>query len=1140
MNKETLTLLNQHSINVLVLQNSFGGQTIKRGINYYKSNLVEEIWDVVEIDGGKIMKVSGSVFGSGSSSYETDVTLHVKDSSVIVRSECSCPVGYNCKHGIALLFFFLHAMQDEEEAFGASAPITHAEITPELDEWLEAINTEQNRDPVAEKQAEAERTEYHVLYLLDIKPDLRQEKTLQVTPVKVRRLKAGGYGKEYRLESYHLLNDPNRLHSPNLYYDENDVAIFRKLSTQQSTGFYHGYSGGPQALEKESGGQLLLKIISSGRCYWQTQKADKPLSIGADRNMTLNWQAEGKNKRITLDITPPATTLLPLGDIYYLDLEQQEVGQLMHESLSQKQIKYFLKAPPVPVEKAEALTRKILHLFPDTEVPLPEPIEITNIEITGQKPRFHLHLHATDVPALGQQSSHTLHIASLTLQYGDTFYQPQTLADTQQALTTKLEGTTRYRIHRDIETEQTAFQRLRDYGFSSLDPNHTPYGVFDMIMLTPEGLQKSVEQWDHFKSSGVPLLEAEGWEVTIDESFKLKVDTSDDWHAELEESEGGDWFELSLGFELDGQRVNLLPLVVKLLAADNHNPQELHRRLQEQEYQLLQISDHHWVKVPCKRLLTVLDTLIELYSLDSLNADGNIEFSKFDGMHYGELLNDPGLRWKGAKELKQLNRQLQSFDGIEAAELPKGLQATLREYQQDGYNWLTFMQQYQFNGILADDMGLGKTLQTLSILLAEKESGRANLPSLVIAPTSLMSNWRREVEKFAPALSVLVLQGQHRKGKFGQLTEHDIVLTTYPLIIRDKEVYEKQEFHYLILDEAQAIKNAKAKSTQQIYSLKSNHRLCLSGTPIENHLGELWSMFHFLMPGYLGTQERFNRLFRYPIEKHGNTARGEQLRKRTQPFMLRRTKDVVAKELPEKTEIIRSVPLSGKQRDLYETVRLAMDKKVRDEISKKGLARSHIMILDALLKLRQVCCDPQLVKLDKARSVKESAKFELLMSMVPEMVEEGRKILIFSQFTTMLGIIEKALRKQKIPTTKLTGQTRKREEAISHFQEGDAAVFLISLKAGGTGLNLTAADTVIHYDPWWNPAVEQQATDRAYRLGQDKPVFVYKLLTEETVEEKILQLQAKKQALADSMYGSSDQDLNLGQNDLLDLLKPLI
>ena len=301
-------------------------------------------------------------------------------------------------------------------------------------------------------------------------------------------------------------------------------------------------------------------------------------------------------------------------------------------------------------------------------------------------------------------------------------------------------------------------------------------------------------------------------------------------------------------------------------------------------------------------------------------------------------------------------------------------------------------------------------------------------------------------------------------------------------------------------------------------------------------------MYHFLMPGFLGPMDRFNRQFRKPIEKAADTDRMRQLQKRIKPFLLRRSKQSVAQELPEKTEIIRSVILDGKQRDLYESIRLAMDIKVREEINKKGLARSHIMILDALLKLRQVCCDPALVSLDKAKKVKQSAKMELLMEMLPEMIEEGRKILIFSQFTKMLAIIETAIKQKHITYSKLTGQTRKRDEAIEFFQNGPADIMLISLKAGGVGLNLTAADTVIHYDPWWNPAVENQATDRAHRIGQDKSVFVYKLISENTVEDKIIALQRKKLLLADSVYGGdgkAQQGPLLSAEDLEDLLKPM-
>jgi len=295
------------------------------------------------------------------------------------------------------------------------------------------------------------------------------------------------------------------------------------------------------------------------------------------------------------------------------------------------------------------------------------------------------------------------------------------------------------------------------------------------------------------------------------------------------------------------------------------------------------------------------------------------------------------------------------------------------------------------------------------------------------------------------------------------------------------------------------------------------------------------------MPGFLRDQTYFKQFFRTPIEKHHDDTRREQLSRRVKPFMLRRTKQAVATELPQKTEIIRSVTLESPQAALYESIRLSMEKKVQQAIASKGLARSHITILDALLKLRQTCCDPQLLSLEQAGKVKASAKLELLMTILPEMVEEGRKVLLFSQFTKMLSLIEVKLQEQQISYSKLTGQTRNRDQAIDAFRYGDAKVFLISLKAGGVGLNLTEADTVIHYDPWWNPAAENQATDRAYRIGQDKPVFVYKLITENTVEEKILAMQERKRALAEGVYAGkkTGKETALSADDLKELLAPI-
>jgi SNF2 family DNA or RNA helicase len=385
------------------------------------------------------------------------------------------------------------------------------------------------------------------------------------------------------------------------------------------------------------------------------------------------------------------------------------------------------------------------------------------------------------------------------------------------------------------------------------------------------------------------------------------------------------------------------------------------------------------------------------------------------------------------------------------------------------------------------------------------------------------------------------LQGKERLELFDKIPEADLVLTTYALLPRDEEKLREHEYHLVILDESHYIKNNRSKAAQSAGLLTARHRLCLTGTPLENHLGELWSQFHFLLPGLLADEKSFNSHFRHPIERQDDPLRRALLNRRIKPFLLRRTKDNVAKELPPKTEMVRKVELSGSQRDLYETVRLAMDKKVRDEIDKKGVARSQIVILEALLKLRQVCCDPRLVKaLPSRKKDSGSAKLVDLMQMVDDLLEEGRKILVFSQFTSMLALIEEELDARRIPYALLTGDTKDRAAQVAAFQQGAVPIFLISLKAGGVGLNLTAADTVIHYDPWWNPAAENQATDRAWRIGQDKPVFVYKLIAKGTLEEKIQLLQQKKSDLAQSILADGESHkMVLTQEDLQAIFAPL-
>jgi len=1147
MNTQYKQLLETLGVDINRLKNDYSYKTLQRGENYFKNKNVLSIDHLEPLEYAEGFSFSGMVSGSDRNTYTTDVTMQLAQHQLSISSRCSCPVGLDCKHGIAVLLFFANAMADED-ANDADIDVI-AKGTTDVDKWLNVIEQEESSDSamtisdtsITRSSTPKNAAQTHIVYILNVRNSRYKgdDQGLYVKPMKARLLKKGGYGKEYRLH-YRDIDDTYQKTNTSLYVetlDEDILMGIQGLAHEEESNYYGYYNEKNYDkaffLKGELGELILKQILRTKRSFWQTQRSPV-LSDGGQRELFLSWQEQNKTQ-ISMQASCELNfhSLIKIDKLHYIDIVHHQCGEIYHASLSIQQIFYFLSAPPILKQEALAASERLLQLLPDADIPLPEPSVEQNLQEIKVTPTPYLFIHAKAMPS--QSEEQLTHLASLSFDYDGFSYQAKTAYDLEKNISIFVKDATRYKLYRDIATEKQAIKQLQNKDFIPFSVAH----LCDFMMVS-ESLYDRVSQWDHFLENSVPQLQSEGWEIVIDDSFNLEIETIDDWYAELEQSEEGSWFEMTLGFELNGKAINMLPLLVNLLATSNDRV-ELHQSLREKSHQLLQLSEHQWVKIPTERILRILDTIVELYDTDSLSADGALHFPKHVGLHYSDLLNDPSLRWKGADELQALSQKLANFSGIEAVEPPQGLQADLRNYQQEGLNWLQFLRDYQLNAILADDMGLGKTIQALSNLLIEKQSGRAVLPSLIIAPTSLMSNWKREIERFTPELSVLVLQGMKRKERFAELPEYDVILSTYPLMIHDKAFYEQHEFHYLILDEAQAIKNAKSKTTQIIYALKANHRLCLTGTPIENHLGELWSMYHFLMPGYLGTQQHFTKLFRNPIEKQGDSIRGAQLRKRVQPFMLRRTKDLVAKDLPKKTEIIRTVPIVGKQRDLYETVRLAMDKKVRAEISKKGLARSQIMILDALLKLRQVCCDPQLVQLSKARNVKESAKLSLLMEMLPEMVEEGRKILLFSQFVTMLSIIEEKLQQHKISYSKLTGQTRKREEAINAFQEGEAKVFLISLKAGGVGLNLTAADTVIHYDPWWNPAVERQATDRAYRIGQDKPVFVYKLLTEDTVEEKILKLQEKKQALADNLYGDAKnkKGSNFGQTELMDLLKPL-
>ncbi len=666
-----------------------------------------------------------------------------------------------------------------------------------------------------------------------------------------------------------------------------------------------------------------------------------------------------------------------------------------------------------------------------------------------------------------------------------------------------------------------------------------PHTLFAVRSRPPRlwGLE-SPSHWPEFMSEHLPDLRAAGWRVEMPADFRHLVRDVESWEAEIGEDAGG-WFNLDMGIVVDGLRLPLAPLLHDLFRNDARwlDAALLHK-LPDEAPVILTTPTGVRLRVRAGRIKPLALTLIDLF--DGPPGQGPLRVSRLDAPRLARLTEMRNWRFGVVESVEQLARSLQHGAGIQPVAAPRGFALTLRPYQQEGLAWLQYLREHGLAGILADDMGLGKTAQALAHLLLEKESGRMDRPCLVVLPTSLIFNWKREAERFAPGLRVLSLHGSARAERFASIPEHDVVLTTYPLLWRDEAVLTAREYHLLILDEAQTVKNAAGKAAQAVRRLTTRHRLCLTGTPLENHLGELWTQFDFLLPGFLGDARGFTKTWRTPIEKHGNSLRRDLLAARVRPFILRRRKEDVAKELPAKTLIVRGVELEGGQRDLYEAVRSAMDAKVREAIADKGFARSHIVILDALLKLRQVCCDPRLVKLDGAKKVKERAKLDLLMDMLPELVDEGRRILVFSQFTSMLALIEDELVARRLDYVKLTGDTQDREGVVRRFQDEDVPIFLISLKAGGVGLNLTAADTVIHYDPWWNPAVENQATDRAHRIGQKKKVFVYKLVVAGSIEEKILALQEKKAELAAGVLSEDAGAMSkFGEADIRALLAPL-
>ena len=700
-------------------------------------------------------------------------------------------------------------------------------------------------------------------------------------------------------------------------------------------------------------------------------------------------------------------------------------------------------------------------------------------------------------------------------------------------------------VMRDYAAERRARCVLEGFGavdLECLEDYAVPPDSRAHYLLRCDG---DVHDYCGFSATVVPKLTALGWRVDVDTTYPYQVVESDAAHyyaSVAPDDERPDWFALELGVEVEGRRVNLLPALIDLLDAsgDGGTLASLGRR---KRCVAVPLPDGRYLPIPSEQLQGLLRVLSELYDGEGLGEDEVLAFPRGKAGALPRLdevfvdAGEPELSWEGEREIREVGEVLTSTPKAKV-DAPAKLRATLRSYQQAGLEWLQHLRACEVGGILADDMGLGKTLQTIAHLAAEKEAGRLVRPALVVSPTSLVGVWEREIAKFAPHLSTLLIHGPKRHERFDAIAGVDVVITSYPLLVRDEERFAGHEFHLLILDEAQTIKNTRSQAHRAAKRLRASHRLCITGTPIENHLGELWALFDFLNPGLLGDELSFRRWYRVPIEQGADEERLATLRQLVGPYILRRMKSEVATELPPKTELMRPVVLTGSQRELYESIRVAAHGEVRRLIAKKGLAASTVPILDALTKLRQVCCDPRLVPMRAAREVTRSAKYELLFELLETQMGRGHRVLVFSQFTRMLSLIARGLQQRNTRFLMLTGDSKDRQGLVDSYERGDADVFLISLKAGGVGLTLTSADMVVHYDPWWNPAAQDQATDRAYRIGQKKPVVAYNLFAQGSVEERMLQLQQRKRKLAEGILNGAVGRLALDEDDLEELFAP--
>ena len=1086
---------------------------VRSGRAYWQQGRVGDL----EID-SELDVISAYVKGNARQPYEVTIIFGEDNPDALVEVDCSCPVGYGCKHGAAVLYAAMAELSlgghvpaiqlaDQPKSAPAARP---APLPQPLLFWLsEAQAKAPVRAPLAPDIA-------YVFRPRALHP-IKKAKGKPASPpadIMPSGINVSVWYKRENPDGRMVWAEPSRYDRtwPEQNLEPIDAWLVKRL--QQYDGDMAG-GGSPRGI---GGSDWIDRAIATGKARWG--RADGPMMTPGDSvTASFCWvvQHDGQ-QRLTLADVPPGMTLVALASPLLIDGESGTMHRLdtgMEGVLAER----LLHLPPVPLHAVAALAEQWGGVAGDA-VPPPALHNLIDRGMIAPTPVLTFREEGVDV-FLPQRSRYysagtmKSQMATARVSFDYEGYLVTHATDATLIIHAGDDGMVQF--ERDIEAEGKAFARLVEIGLKPIRSFH-------------EAKAKTAQAWDMAVAIGatpvhyadileyhVPELQDEGWRIAYAPRWSLAFVEIESGSLSFDVAPFGiDWFDISLGARIDGRAVDILPALRRMLG------QHGAALLESPGLTLsIEIAPGKLARLPMEKVRPVLTLLLQ-FALQDRYGNERLRLPARDLAALADLESGTSahIPWSGAEPLRALARALAQLD-LKPTRTPKNFTALLRPYQQQGLDWLQALHGAGFGGVLADDMGLGKTVQALAHITTLKAAKALKDPVLIVCPTSVLPNWQAELAKFAPKLSCLLWHGATRKTLAPKIASHDVILTSYPLLVRDIETLKAQKLGLTILDEAQMLKNPRTAGFKAAKQLKAAQTIAMTGTPVENQLTDAWSLMELVTPGLLGTLDQFNRNIAKPISRDNDAAAKAMLARRLRPFMLRRTKDQVASDLPPKTEIPEWIDLSGGQHALYESVRLLMQKKVRDEIARVGLMRSQIIFLDALLKLRQICCDPRLLA-GQGDAPASSAKLSRLMEMLPELIAEGRRVILFSQFTSMLDLIKPVLGEAGIAFTEIRGDTKDRKTPVAAFQTGEVPVILVSLKAGGTGLNLTAADTVILYDPWWNPAVEAQAIDRAHRIGQTKPVFVHRLIARGTIEEKILSLQDKKRTLAATLWGEGE------------------